>query len=110
MEIVNLTPHPVRIVNERGEVVIPPSGVIARVSIRKEMVGEISIDGIRVPIYKVEYGEVEGLPEPSEGVVYIVSSVVASKVAGRSDVVVPDDFIRDASGNIIGAKGFSYIE
>ena len=108
MEIVNLTPHPVRIVGIEGkEIEIKPSGVIARVTTKKEKVGEIEVEGIKVPIYKTIWGEVEGLPE-SDGRIYIVSSVVASRLRGREDVVVPDDFVRDERGNIIGAKSFRF--
>jgi len=58
------------------------------------------------------YGEIEGLPDPQPGVVYIVSMVVrqAAQAQGRTDVVSPDTSpqgaIRDEQGRIIAVRGF----
>jgi len=53
------------------------------------------------------FGVVEGLPEPQDGVVYLVSALVAGRpeVAGRNDVFVPgtgpkDGAVRDGAGQI----------
>ena len=108
MKIKNLTPHEIKVVGEDGEVkmVIPPSGQVARVRAEQKVVGEI--DG--VPVVKTVFGDVEGLPEPREGVVYIVSSLVAQAVREREDVVAPDTSplgaVRDADGRIVGVKRF----
>lgn len=53
------------------------------------------IDGI--PIKSVTYGEIEGLPEPQEGVYYIVSELVAAAAAkiGRVDCLAPGALVRD---------------
>lgn len=42
-------------------------------------------------VCSVEYGKIEGLPEPEEGTLIIVSTLVATLAAkaGRTDVVVP---------------------
>ncbi|RME25645.1 MAG: hypothetical protein D6800_07370, partial [Candidatus Zixiibacteriota bacterium] len=48
-------------------------------------------------------GDVEGLPDPQDGTVYLVSSMVLSAVRGRRDVVAPDTgptAIRDETGRI----------
>jgi hypothetical protein len=108
MGVINLTPHTINIVGADGTVakVYPPSGQQARVSSRAEVVG--AVDG--VPIVRTVFGELSGLPEPQEGTLFIVSSVVAQAVAGRDDVVAPDtgpeSVVRDAEGKIIGVRRF----
>lgn len=64
------------------------------------------IEGVAV-FGRTAYGAVEGLPDPKEGVIYLVSALVAGRpeVAGRDDVFVPgtgpkDGVIRDAAGQV----------
>lgn len=54
----------------------------------------------------VFYGEIENLPEPEEGTIYIVSAMVlaAAKEKGRTDVVHPDCIRKD--GFIVSVPGF----
>ncbi len=106
VEFVNLTPHEITLVREDGEVVkIPPSGQVARVKVEQEVVNEIN----GIPIVKTTFGDIEGLPEPQEGKIFIVSSIVA-QAAARTDVVAPDTspqgVIRDENGRIVGVKRF----
>ena len=77
MNFINLTPHIVRM-NDGREFL--PSGVVARVSssYREVMPG----------MFRVEFGEVVGLPEEKEGTMYIVSGLVAA-ATDRKDVVSP---------------------
>ena len=109
MTIINLTPHDVKICNDGGEVVAtyPKSGTVARVATNKQIIGEI--DG--VVIKAVSYGAIDNLPTPADGVVYIVSMVVAQAARGRSDLVspdtAPDAAVRDAAGLIVGVKNFA---
>jgi len=100
VEIVNLTPHSINIVMGNGEVrTIPPSGTIARCRETSEIVGDIN----GIPVIRKSFGNVEGLPDPSSGVIYITSALVAN-AARREDVVCPGDPVRDSNGNIIGCK------
>lgn len=112
VKIVNLTPHEVVLIGEGGVLArIPPSGKVARVAVKSVTVGSL----LGAPVRKTEYGEVEGLPEPTPGTVYIVSTVVllalAAKGVRRNDVVAPDtspgSAVRDPNGNIIGVKGWN---
>lgn len=105
MEFVNLTPHPIRLINEDNSVIleIPPSGRIARVSQSLDL--EREVDG--VPLYSETFGEIENLPDPEPDTIYIVSSIVSS-AAKRADVYHPADFSRDENGRIIGARGLSH--
>lgn len=87
--IVNLTPHPLVLLCVTGTQRVPQSGNIARV--RHEQVPLDPVGGI--PVYTTEYKEIEGLPEPRDGVTFIVSSLIqhALKQKGieRPDVLSP---------------------
>lgn len=106
--VLNYTPHTITICGDDGAVVreIPSSGV-ARVTTTS--VNLPSVDGI--PVVATEYGSVEGLPEPQEGVALIVSMIVATALPNRSDLYRPDtgpaNVVRDADGRIIGVKALT---
>jgi hypothetical protein len=99
----NMTPHMVAFLVGDTFIKIHPSGEVVRVNQRCESVGDV----LGIPVSLCSDGEIRGLPEPEEGVVIIVSSVVA-KAARREDVLSPDTSddgaIRDGQGNIIGVK------
>jgi hypothetical protein len=111
VKVVNLTPHPVVIIPAEGkQVTVPPSGTVARVREVVESAGELVLeDGTKVPLRrKFLSSEIEGLPEPQDGVVYVVS-YLAAQVAwsqGRTDVVATGDPVRDEQGHIVGVKSF----
>ena len=116
IKFVNLTPHEVVILSQNGENVVmrvPPSGTVARVSTKSEIICEVG----GVPVRKVTYGDIEGLPEPKGDTIYIVSTIVllALKEKGihRNDVVSPDtnidSVIRDPQGRVIGVKYFQVL-
>lgn len=112
IKIINLTPHAVNLkpVNG-GEVVVEPSGTMARCSSERKIIGEIEVaEGVKIPLTQVVLGEVSGLPAPEEGTIYIVSLHVANRVArgGRTmDILVPDESIRDADGKIVGCRALA---
>lgn len=105
MTFVNLTPHTINVLTEGRTLAIEPSGQLARVSSRTETIG--MLEGI--PVTTTVYGEVEGLPEPREGVAYIVSALVAQRVTDREDVFVPSESVRDERGRIIGCRSLGRI-
>ncbi len=80
-----------------------------RVDTTSTVVGEIN----GVDVVDTQYGEIVGLPDAREGVVYIVSMLVrdAAKAAGRTDTVSPDtapgSVVRNAEGQILGVKRFA---
>ena len=93
MKYINLTPHAINLIGV-GEL---PSSGLARVK------DTLTGDGI----LKIRtYGAIEGLSEPKEGTIYIVSSMVMSIAVknGRTDVYAPSDFVRDEEGKIVGCK------
>lgn len=103
MEFQNLTPHNINVVDSEGnEVVsIPPSGEVARLA-----VDSVQVDTINgVDIYRSEFGEVEGLPEPKEGAMYIVSALVRTGFPNRSDLLSPGTLVRDEEGKPVGCQG-----
>ena len=111
IKIVNLTPHKITFVTDKGDLSVKPSGSVARVSSETKETGCIYVStfGLRVPVTATVYGEVEGLPAPAKGVIYIVSSLVAQRVPDREDVFIPNESVRDENGRIIGCKSLGHI-
>lgn len=110
MNIVNLTPHAIRLLGPDDEELLKlfPAGEVARVEMEEEVTGEIEVAGLSVPTVRVRPGEVTGLPAPLRNTRYVVAQVVAAAVAGhRDDVLVPYDLVRDAEGRVIGCRAFS---
>ena len=104
MLLKNFTPHNVVIVmNEATKIVIPSDG-IARVTETKTVAPSIDVDGVIIETFKSSFGEVENLPPQEEGVMVIVSALVASAAKDRNDLLVPGELVRDNDGNIIGCK------
>ncbi len=108
MEIVNLTPHEVKIIGDDGNVVaVFPSAGVARASQHDVPAGEIN----SISVVKTEFGEVSGLPEPTEGVVFIVSriTVEAARAQGRTtdDLLTTSGAVRDDQGRIVGCRAFA---
>ena len=103
MLLKNFTPHNVVIViNEATKIVIPSDG-IARVTETKTATPSIDVDGVVIETFVSAFGEVENLPPQEEGVMVIVSALVAS-AAKRDDLLVPGELVRDDGGNIVGCK------
>lgn len=100
MKFKNLTSHSIYEVTT-GKT-IPPSGIVARVKSSTVKVGEHG----KAPIYKSTFGEVEGLPEPEDGIMYIVSALTLNAINDRVDVVAPGNLQRDQDGNPLGCIGF----
>jgi hypothetical protein len=101
---VNLTPHVINIiVDNNNSISIPPSGIVARVSVTYTPVRYI--DGIS--IQRSSYGEVTDLPNPQKDTIFIVSNMVLSAIAhtGRTDVLAPGELVRDVDGRAIGCRG-----
>lgn len=107
MKLINLTPHDIQLVYQEPGLdhesidIIPASGMLARCDVIKEEAGMIG----PVPVYRMSYGPVQGLPEPQEDTVYLVAAVVAQSLGdSRDDVLVPIDFVRDDQGQITGCR------
>lgn len=84
MKFINLTPHNIEI---EGLGSFPPSGKVARVRATEK---ETKFDGL-LCVQKGPFVEVENLPGPKDGVIYIVSGFVREALGEmRPDVVAPD--------------------
>jgi len=103
MKFMNLTPHPITIVEGEQSTMYPVDGPVPRLAVEREVLGQINGIGI----VRSTMGEPTGLPEPQDGVILIVSALVAEhpSVAWRSDLAYPGEAIRDSDGKIAGAKG-----
>jgi len=108
---VNLTPHPITIITEKGEITIASSGV-ARLSQTEEKVGTIG----EIPIVRSAYGELQLPNVEIKGRYVIVSTLVAQGAAskllekGAKAIFVPNTgssqlgAVRDEQGRIRGVK------
>jgi len=100
---INLTPHAIVLRFEGEEVTFPASGVVARVSeVYDEAVG---------CFVRSRFGEVQNLPEESDGTRFIVSGLVFGAVPQhRIDVVAPAtghaSVARNDKGHILSVPYF----
>ena len=107
VEIRNYTPHPITFIDKNNNIieVIKSSG-LARVS--SETVVTSEINGI--PVTSTVYGEIEGLPEEQDGVIYVVSNLVAQRCAHRNDVFIPNELVRGEEGVIVGCRSLGKVD
>ena len=127
MKFLNLTPHTITIVEGEQSTVYPVDGPAPRLAVAREALGSVPdssgpgeynhcgqmiVEGLlvqcpRISVVRSTMGEPTGLPEPQDGVIVIVSALVAEhpSVASRTDLAYPGEAIRDADGKIVGAKG-----
>ena len=110
MKIINCTPHPVVWVDKNGnKTVFEPSGDVPRLETNTQKAGWID----NIPLVRNVMGEVVGLPDPVDDVVYIVSFLVCQACPDRTDLVAPDttpeSVVRDENGRIVGVKRFQKV-
>lgn len=115
MKFINLTQHTVDIYKEivdadgkpTGETVlaqsITPSGTVARCEEKAMYCWTHAPTGIDA--YRVEYGNVSGLPDAERGVWLIVSAMVRGALPDRPDLCSPGKLLRDGNGKPVGCIG-----
>ncbi len=109
MELVNLTPHPVGVVHGDEIVTIAPDPRgPARFGMNE---GETVVqDGVTFVELFPETHQVTGLPDPEEGVRYIVALPLALALAGiRDDLVVVHRVQRNEKGQPTHAEALGRI-
>lgn len=105
--IINLTPHPIIILDEKGHKIVtfPTSDIIARVESDRRHVANLNVRGVKVPITKIKSGDVYDMPEPQEDTIYIVSTMTARGLPDRQDLYIADGIVKDEySGRTIGCR------
>lgn len=113
MKIINLTPHDITLITDEKAIVFPSKGIARARQIEAPAGVEELALGVFIPVVKISYGALEGLPEPRDGVRYIVSFItaMAAMAHGRStdDLLMTADLVRDEEGQITGCKKFSIL-
>ena len=122
MRIINLTPHPVRLYTadtpdqvddpDHGVLLtLPPSGKFARLG--ESVLGEDTVvteEGVEIPVSRVSYAEIQGLPEPQQGTVYVVPLMTALAAPARTDLLVPYDQVRNPDGTVVGCRRLGRVQ
>ena len=103
MKFLNLTPHPLTILAGDVATHLAVSGPAPRLAVDRESLGTVGA----FPIVRSTMGSPTGLPDAEEGVILVVSALVAEhpSLTSRDDLAYPGEAVRDADGKITGAKG-----
>ena len=120
VELINLTPHEVSILTrESGQFrnlpieiakTFYPSGTVARVSYSPHIVEKLKVGDIEIAVTRIKTFNVTNLPEPKEGVAYIVSKAVAEVAKDRQDLYVLFGLRREKNGRVLGGTGLSQVK
>lgn len=114
MKIHNFTPHVVTVFDDDNNQLAEyqPCG-LARAQQLEIVVGEIGIKPEFVPLKRMVFGGVEGLPETAERDEYFIVSSIAAQAARAMNhpfadkLLVPSDPVRDGLGQVVGCRSFS---
>lgn len=108
-ELVNLTPHVVRLIGDDATVELAPAGPPARLVLLPDQVdGFVQVGPVTVPLKRTAASsEVTGLPDPRPGVLFIVARALAEALPHRDDLVYPHDAVRDSAGVVIGCRSLA---
>lgn len=115
MKLVNKNPHPFNLYKD-GELVLSldKADKPARVDTKQVKINDIIVDNVnsslplKVDINSTKFGEIKDLPALQDGVLYIVSRIVAS-ASDRDDLVIPNDLVRDDDGQVIGCRALAKV-
>jgi hypothetical protein len=110
-EVINLTPHVIRLISDTATVELPPAGPAARVVLLPDRNdGQIRIGPLLVPLKQTAAStHVTGLPDQQRGVLLIVARPVAEALPHRDDLLYPHDTVRDTSGIVIGCRSLGRV-
>ena len=96
MKLINLCPHPVRFLFEGGNFTqLDRCENPARVSKEIEFHNNVETPFGDVPCFTHIHGEVENMPPPKKGVLYIIPRMVSDAVPERRDIAIPDNIVRE---------------
>lgn len=107
----NLTPHDVAVLAPgQPAVIFVAEGLVARLREVSGPPSPLSTTAGPVPIRAVRYEpHIDGLPDPVDGVRFLVSRVTAA-ASDRTDLLFPQDEIRDSAARIIGCGSLGYFD
>lgn len=105
MRVVNLTGHPLRLLGDNGKFAeVRETELRTRASSLLVVDEYVNVGGIEIPVLSVKERTLHNLPPAEDGVIYVVSGLVAS-LANRPDVVSPARLVREANkGRVRGAR------
>lgn len=98
IKLVNLCPHTIDLLVDGVSVAQVESEGLARVACTTEDTGVIMTQFGEVKLTNNVYGEVVGLPEPTDGVRFIVSGMVKDAVPERKDLLRVGPLVRNSEG------------
>lgn len=99
----NCTPHSLNVLVGEEVIDLAPTGIVPRCSQSEVTAGEVA----GIPVTRQVFGEVIDLPEPEEGVFFVVSRMVAAACPERRDLLIPGALVRDDEGRVVGCRGLS---
>lgn len=110
--LINLTPHDLDFFDKDNNFLLklPKSAEMPTVRVNKtlEYLHDVDVENVVLPLYEAKFNDVENLPEPQEGTVYIVSNIalqaIREQYPDRNDFYAPDEPVRDEGGAIIGCR------
>lgn len=116
MKIRNFTPHAITVFDGDLDPVatFEPRG-LARAKQEFVTIGQVPVDPEDVPLKRMTFGAVEGLPETAEEDEYFIVSSITAQAARATNhpladrLLVTADPVRNADGQIIGCQAFSVI-
>lgn len=99
MRFINLTGHPVTDTNTNTT--FEPAGCVRTTG---TTVRVYRANGI--PVYRSIFTALDPLPDPVDGVCYIVSNLYLNTCPERTDVVAPGKVVRNEVGEPVACRGF----
>ena len=99
MKFINLTGHPVTDTNTNKT--FDPKGLV-----RTDNISTKRYRANGIPVFSTSTSQLDPLPDPEQGVAYIVSNLYLNTCPERTDVVAPGKVVRDEIGKPIACRGF----
>ena len=114
MSLINLTPHPIRVYDADGDPLfeVPPTAPPARIAMIDLGTTGHAYDEASCRSTWIDwqqFGQCHDLPQPVQGVTYIVSMIVARDQTHRADLIFPVSEVRNEQGAVIGCRGFGRV-
>lgn len=91
--------------------VIPAAPASMRAPLDKTRVGElppVAFGDTRIPVNVIQHHGSSNLPDPQPGLWFVVALVVALANPARTDLLVPDEAVRNLDGSMIGCRALGF--